>query len=513
MNTRAILLSFALASAAAAQNPLGLAASLEESQVVPPTGSQAAAWAFVQLAGNGQLSLTVDVDALSTASWCELRHGAPGASGAAFLALSGGPKTWVGAATLNATDAAAVAAGQTHVVIGSPAHPSGEIRGQVVERRAQRFVAELVRQNVVPPANWNVQGSFRAHFYEPDNRLVVTFAGTSGTFSDHFELRLGAAGQNGPLLHTWHRQSSQGYSYGESRKLTAAEIQALRVGGLHVVAKGYPYPYTQLESTARGQLEPVGASWAGTLAGSQVVPPSATTVTSVASCYGQYSVDSWMFWTERRPGETACHVRRGGPGTNGPIVFSVGPYGSVLWVQSQTLTATELAWLQNGELYLEIETATGPYLRQQIVPDIEPASSYGAGCPDSNGTLWHLGEIRGIAAVGAEWGSQYYILQMVGHGPRPPNGHGYLLIGFGRQNSGTTTLPLRLDVFGGSPDCYLLTDLPVVLPAGNGAVQFILQLPADQGLRGLEMFGQAVMFDPASQGYFAVTNGLDLQIR
>lgn len=500
--------------AAVAQAPSGFAASLDGDQVVVPTGSQASAWAFVLLEGNGFVRVTVDVDGLATASVCELRHGSPGQTGATILALAGGPKTWTGTATLSSADAMAVENGATHVVVSSAAFPSGEIRGQVVARGAQRFTAELLKQNVVPPAAWNAQGTFRAHFYEPDNWLVVTFGGTSGIFSSHFELRMGAAGVNGPLLHTWYSQSSQGYTYGESRKLTDAEIQALRAGDLYIEAKGYPYPYTVLRSTARGQLRPVGDAWAGTLSGAAVVPPSGSQLESMAGCHGATLFDEWSFWTHRKPGENACHVRRGLPGTNGPVVFSLSSFGALGWRLTRTMSATELSWLENGELYFETETpGPTPHLRAQIIPDVAPAPSYGGGCVDSNGTLWHLGEIRGTPAVGAQWSMNHYILQMVGHGPRPVFGHGHLLVGFQRGAFGATPLPMRLDVYGGSPDCYLLTDITVVLPGGNGATQFIVEIPADQGLRGVHMYGQAVMFDPAAPGYFAVTNGLDLEIR
>ncbi|MCA8973429.1 MAG: CHRD domain-containing protein [Planctomycetes bacterium] len=505
-----------------AQSPSAFTASLDADQAVPPTTSIATAWAFAQLGSGGQLSITVDVDDLPTASSCELRHGLPGQSGPLVLALSGGPKTWTGSAILGTGEAQAVAAGATHLVLASPAFPGGEIRGQLESRRAQRFLATLDPQDLVPPLTHSITGYTNAFLFEPDNRLVIEFSGTSGVFSIDHQLRHGATGTNGPVLHTWTRQTSQGHTFGESRKLSATEIQELRAGNLYIETTGILQNFTPVRPISRGQLMPVAQAWAGALIDTEVVPPPGVPTRVVAGAFTFASPlaytarETWTFWVDRN-GQwswgTACNLRHGLPGTNGPIQHTLFANG---WkfMQQLTLTAQELQWLENGELYLEVETASGPAARAQIVPNVPAAPSYGGGCSDSNGSLWHLVESRGAPVVGCTTYNQIgYGLAMVAHGPRPYAGRGFLLVGFDRQAYGGLPLPLRLDGYGASPDCYLLTDFGIVIASTNGFTTWGFAFPEVEAFRGVHAYVQALMFDPAAPGFVATTNGLELTIR
>lgn len=500
------LLSLLLSGPLAAQT---LTASLDNAQVVAPTTSSASAWAVVHLQPGGQVAVTVDVDDLTTAVSCELRHGAPGVSGALIMTLAGGQKTWTGSALLSPADRLALATEQTHLVISSVPFPNGEIRGQIVAPRAERYASFLEPDNLTPAVVSSVQGTYRAHLFEPDNRLVVTFAGTTGVFATHFELHHGVAGSNGPLLHTWLRQSSQGYSYGESRKLTVTELQWLRAGELYVEAWGNPYPYTVNVPIARDQLLPVARPWSGDLSGNDTVPPSASVSQNMAGGFAGSRRDVWTFWATRSAGETACKLRHGLPGTNGPVLYTCSSWGGQYWrLASQLVTPSELAWLENGECYLETEISGVPHTRAQIVPNVDETPSFGGGCPDSNDTQWHLMEVQGIPAAGAvAQGSM--IVQLVGHGPRPAFGIGLMAVGFNNMQNGGQVLPIRLDLIGASPDCYLLVEASLLLTGGNGFTQFTqLNFPADPLLRGSELFAQGAMFDPAVVGAVATTNAL-----
>lgn len=495
------------------QASLGLGAHLDGAQA--GTASAATGWAFLQLQSGGAVSVTVDVD-LAGANACELRLGAGG--GTLLLALGGGPRTWTGTAVLAAADAQALAAGNGHLLERSAAFPAGELRGQVRAPRSRRFQAVLTPGSLVPPQSYAASGAVDAFLWEPDDRLVVVIASVTGARPvREYQLRLGASGANGPLLHTFPAITSQGHAFGPTRKLTATEIQALVAGDLYVEAIGEPAIFTPNGPLARGQLRQPPLPWNGTLTGAEVVPPSASTAQALAGCFQRTVAGEWVFWVDRHNfGEIACHVRRGQPGSNGPIVFSLLA-GTVKWLQTRQLTAAELAELQNGEWYFERVTQTSPAeVRAQIVPaGGDQASPYGGGCPGGGGTQWYLVESHGVPAVGAHtYSLVHYELRLVANGLLPAGGMGYLVVGFRRDQNGPAALPLRLDPYGGAPSCYLLTEAAVVLIAQSGGTTWDqLWIPSDPGLRGLGMFAQGVMFDPGAQGFFAVSNGLAVTIR
>ncbi len=511
----ALACCLAFAVATPAQDPTGLTATLDGPQA--GTASMAAGWAFALLEANGQCRVTVDVDA-PQATACELRHGAPGTAGALLLPLAGGGRTWTASALLAGADAQALLAGNVHVLLRTQAFPNGELRGQLVVPRSRRFQARLLPASLVPAAGWNLSGTVDLFLLEPDDRLVVSLASVTGARSvREYQLRLGPTGQNGPLLHTFSAVTSQGHGFGPSRRLSAAERQALAAGDVYLEATGEPALFVPLQSLARGQLLPPPWPWNGTLTGAEVVPPSSSPAQALAGCFPSNVTGTWVFWVDRHGfDEIACHVRRGPVGQNGPILFSLAP-DSVKWLQQRVLTAAELAQLQNGEWYFErVTQALAQEVRAQIAPvprDWSP--SYGGGCPDGRGVGWHLLESHGVPAVGVHtYRLVRYELRLVGPGLLPPGGHGYLAVGFRRDRNGAVPLPQRLDGYGGAPSCYLLTEAAIVVAAQSGGTTWDqIWIPSHPALRGQSFFAQGVLFDPAAQGYFAVSNGLHVTLR
>jgi len=114
-------------------------------------------------------------------------------------------------------------------------------------------------------------------------------------------------------------------------------------------------------------------------------------------------------------------------------------------------------------------------------------SSYGAGCPGSNGRPSH----------GTSGTPQLAQTIGLGLGNGVPNGFGIVMLGFA---NGAPLFPLELSG-SGMPGCYQYTDIAAARfvfldGAGVGSVPFAI--PNDGGLIGVKLYSQFACIDPAA---------------
>ena len=142
MNKRIlVLIGFfsAFAAAPVAAEVVNLAATLSAANEVPPASSSGTGTASVTYDTTSRLATwDVQVQGLSAPTSAAHFHGPGGprenASVVIPVAKTGDASPFKGSATLTPEQAEALLAGRWYVNIHTPAHPPGEIRGQVVKK-------------------------------------------------------------------------------------------------------------------------------------------------------------------------------------------------------------------------------------------------------------------------------------------------------------------------------------------------------------------------------------------
>jgi hypothetical protein len=180
-------------------------------------------------------------------------------------------------------------------------------------------------------------------------------------------VRLGAAGQNGPVLFTL--SGAPGKWEGQLGPLSAADVITLLKQGLHVTVTSAPFPNGEI----RGQIQPTKKSnFAATMAAAQVVPPTGSQAIGASSTRLNEPDGVLVYEVSASgvaSGSTAA-ARLGNPGANGPVLFPLlGASGQWCGV-SPFLTASDVVAVKAAGVYYQVESAAFPggEIRGQLVP-------------------------------------------------------------------------------------------------------------------------------------------------
>ncbi len=194
---------------------VALTAKLDGGQVVPPVATAAKGLAVLTLdALRTKIVFDLRTENITDITSARIHSGVPGQNGPAMFTLSA--TGFVDRATGSLTEASftpvpgiptfadalqAMIKGETHLLVTTAASPSGEIRGQI-EQAVFVMDARLSKYQVVPPTTSTAIAS--AEFIsEPftdriDFEVSVTRINTAEVTA--VDLRLGAVGQNGPVI-------------------------------------------------------------------------------------------------------------------------------------------------------------------------------------------------------------------------------------------------------------------------------------------------------------------------
>lgn len=489
------LAALALAGALSAQVSYRTA-SLDGTQEVPPNASARKGYAIVRLTEPANtVDCFVHSDLAGTAAHLHL---APvGVNGAIILPLSGGPLRWTGSGTFSAAQVTALKAGGVYANVHSAAFPGGEIRGQVVESTTTRYMTTLAGTKEVPPNSSTATGTLVAFLHEPDNVLVYDVH-TTGLVATAAHFHLAPVGVNGPIIVTLNGGPS---SYcGVTPKLTAAQLTALRSGGLYVNVHTAAFPGGEI----RGQITAEVGDFGGWMDGSQMVPPVQTNGDGQACL--NLNPDGTVTYRVigHGVGSRSADVRLGTVGQNGPVVFSLERGGGNIYQgTSRVLTPAELDDLRQGRHYVRLDSNTNPdgEIRGQLRP-IRMPEHYGAGCPGGGGR---------VAEIGTDLGPCMGLFLPISLHGAAPNQPAVLVFG------GTRLDPLSLTSIG-MANCYLFHDIAGVFfnisTDATGCGRALVELPFDFRFPGITLQSSFYYLDPGAPGIgLASSNAMSFTVQ
>lgn len=196
------LLTTATASRAGSVIPLFFGAN--GAQEAPPIGTTATGGCFAVLDGlippGSQLNI-ICAHNIPDATAAHIHLGAPGVSGPIVFDL-GDPSTSPFSTSwpdLTADNVADILAGNLYVNIHSTTHPSGEIRGQIIEPASFRFLAAPNQGESVPPTGSDATGSCSVTLSDPPANLSVACTHTV-VMPTVAHIHRGATGTTGPVV-------------------------------------------------------------------------------------------------------------------------------------------------------------------------------------------------------------------------------------------------------------------------------------------------------------------------
>ncbi|WP_116124668.1 CHRD domain-containing protein [Lewinella sp. IMCC34183] len=324
-------------------------ANLFGSNEVPSVLSRASGALVLELDEQDQLMVTGSFrnlsDTLATAinGGSHLHFGFPGANGPVNIPLKatldadgrGGVYT-MGNNTFELDDVQvdALRSGEYYANLHSGAHPSGEIRGQVLPPADMVFRAHLSGANEWPVVSTDASGQVLVHLDGNTIRVLGTFGDLSGpvatTIGGGAHLHPGYAGQNGAIAVSLLPRLTPDSLGGTFRltdnryTVTDAQKSAMLDRGLYLNIHTSPHPAGEL----RGQVLPESqAIFTAFLSGNQQIPSVITTGRGLVKVElrGETMTVTGSFQGLMSDLNTAIsggsHLHAGYPGQSGPVVY------------------------------------------------------------------------------------------------------------------------------------------------------------------------------------------------
>jgi hypothetical protein len=337
------------------------AATLTGGSELPVVTTTATGAAKFTLQPDG-VTLSFDVtQSVQGATSVALRLGFAGESGALLHPLEPISAHMTGTVTLTTDEADALAPGQIYLDVQSNAHPSGELRGQVVLPGAEVFVATLEGQQEVPPVTSSFHG-FASLILNPGKDTMRYHFFTDAPVTDaHVQRAIGSL--NGPVAMPFMpvNQTIDG-----TFDVMTTDVDDLENGRFYVNV----VTASQSSGELRGQVLREGESlFTSVMSGQNEVPTVSTTATGGAQFVLSATKDSMRYEvivTGIIP--TSADVARGAAGQNGSMLGSLmlGGQGAL---GQMAMPAGDLDALTAGRIYVNVSTAsnTNGELRGQLV--------------------------------------------------------------------------------------------------------------------------------------------------
>ena len=263
--------------------------------------------------------------------------------------------------------------GATYVNVHSPAHPGGEIRGQVIPDGILFAFGGLEGSQQVPPVATDAGGTFAVTVDTMDSTLVahVNATGVDDAVAAH--LHDGYAGVNGPIAIGLEQDPANvGHWSVVGAPVDATALAAIGAGGYYVNVHTPANPGGEV----RGQLAPPPIEVLFTsLSGDQEVPAVASGAGGLAASTVDRETGALTLHLNATGADdaTASHIHLGYAGQNGPVLIGLeqdaGNAGH-WFVAGGELDADGLAGYLAGQLYVNLHTPANPggEIRGQIAP-------------------------------------------------------------------------------------------------------------------------------------------------
>jgi hypothetical protein len=344
----------------------------------PPVASVASGRAAVTLDEvNGTLVVQAQVEGLDDATQAHVHEAYAGNNGPVLVPLmqdGADPGHWlVEDGSLNANGLDAFAAGKLYINVHSPAHPGGEVRGQIVPDGISVMYFELEGEQEVPAVDTRASALAALTFDEAAS-LVTMHVNTSRiTDASMSHLHSAYGGLNGPVVIGLTQDGGDpAHWFAEEQTLDAAQLDAFLSGATYINVHSPAHPGGEI----RGQVIPGNIVFAhGQLEGRQEVPA----VNSAAGGTFAVTVDPDALTLQAHANTTdaddavAAHLHDAVAGANSGIAIPLVQDGANVahWsAVDAAITANQLATIRAGGYYLNVHTPANPAgeIRGQLAP-------------------------------------------------------------------------------------------------------------------------------------------------
>ena len=345
---------------------------------VPRNDSVAGGFAAVTLnTASGALVVEAQVTGLDDATQAHVHDAYAGDTGAILVPLNqdgGDPGHWfVEDGVLNAAGLDAFAAGRLYVNVHSPAHPGGEIRGQILPAGITVLYAELTGEQEVPTVDTRATALAALTLDQASSQITLHVNTTGLDDASGSHLHSGYGGVNGPVeIGLTQDGTNPAHWFVDDQVLVAAQMDALLAGATYVNV----HTPANTDGEVRGQVIPDGILFAsGRLDGNQVVPP----VSTAAGGTFAVTVDPAAMTlvanvnTTGADDATAAHLHDAYAGVSGGVTVPLTQDAADVahWTaDGVALNAGQLAAFETGRLYVNVHTPANPggEIRGQLTP-------------------------------------------------------------------------------------------------------------------------------------------------
>jgi hypothetical protein len=347
-------------------------------QEVPAVDTNADGLAALTLDEGGQiLTIHANTERLNDASGAHLHAAYAGVSGPVEIGLTQDGSElshWFAEEqALTAEQLLALQAGRTYVNVHSPAHPGGEIRGQVIPDGIVFAFGLLEGRQQVPPVATAAGGTF-AVTVDPDAGTLVAHANTNGV-DDAVAAHLhdGFAGTNGPVAIGLTRDPMEDTRWSAvDAPVDADQLSGIRAGSWYVNV----HTPANSDGEIRGQVAPSPVEVLFTdLTGDQEVPAVASAATGIAASTVNRDTGAVTLHlnAEGADDATASHIHGGFAGQNGGVLIGLSQDAADVghWlVSGEQFDAAGLADYLDGRLYVNLHTPANSdgEIRGQLAP-------------------------------------------------------------------------------------------------------------------------------------------------
>lgn len=264
------------------------------------------------------------------------------------------------ATTLNDATSDALLSGDTYVNATSTAHPTGELRGQILSNGLYVATFKMSPKQAVPITDSSATATVYSLLNKNDSSIEITAITNGASSLDTITLRKGELGENGSNILELDQDQTDASVWTKKDTLSQDDIDALKYGGLYLAGTSTPHP----EGEIRGQVLPEEyvKTFAFELAGSQTVNPTETD--SIGRGYGAYNKANHQIQLrvnlEQFADSTSAHVHTAGIGENGNIAHDLervtGSTTSWQLPKGSVLTEDQAKAVYDNELYVSIHS-------------------------------------------------------------------------------------------------------------------------------------------------------------
>ncbi len=354
---------------------------------VSPTGSQEVPVTASAGTGTGTITVNIATGAVTgsvtvagfTSTQTHIHDGFAGTTGPVLVGFNADgitPNRWnaPNGGALTAAQVDRLLAGALYFNVHSAQFPGGELRAQLLPASTVVYFADLsgLQELVEVPTAATGRGALTLNTVTRLAQFYVNTTGVDDAIQAH--LHRGAAGSNGPVAVGFTRDPNVATRWFASNvTLTQADFDALQTAGTYFNVHTPANPGGEI----RGQVAPPGyVVLFGRVNGEQEVPAPRITA---AKATVAVTVNTASGATDARVNGSGfndavgAHLHEGFAGLNGPIILNLERDATNLGLwrsNGGTLTAPQIASLQDGGLYANVHTPAAPagLIRGQILP-------------------------------------------------------------------------------------------------------------------------------------------------